>query len=167
MAIGWGKPRMFVKNLKTENAKWQEVPTPAEGTTQLSPTKGDKKEAKLEGGDNEDVIFAKNNYELAYGIRVADNKIMPIQHDEGTVTDEYAVALQPENPAVPGFIIDRSRVSVEDPWSSEEGGVWTYTHDALKPAKGKKVKWGVISVSGDAQTGFTVSGEGDDFNTES
>lgn len=165
MAIGWGKPRIFVKDLTKSNSKWMEVPTPAENTTQLTPTKGDKKEAKLEGGSNEDVVFGRNNYELAYGIRVADNKVMPIQHEEGYVAAEYAVALQPENPNVPGFIIDRSRVSVEDPWSSEEGGVWTYTHDALAPDSGKKVKWGTIAVTGDAEDGYTITGTGFDFAT--
>lgn len=166
MAIGWGRPTILIKNLKTSNAKWQKVPTPAEGTTALTPTKGDKREAKLEGGDNEDVIFGRNNYALAYGIRVADNKVMPIQHDEGYVADEYAVALQPENPNVPGFIIERSSVSVEDPWGAEDGGMWTYTHDALKPDKGKKVKWGKITITGNESTGFEVSGEGDDFDAE-
>ena len=88
------------------------------------------------------------------------------QHDEGYEADEYAVALQPENPNVPGFIIDRSTVSVEDPWGAEDGGMWTYTHDALKPEKGKKVKWGKITITGDESTGFEVSGEGADFDVE-
>lgn len=164
MAIGWGKPRIFIKNLSETNGKWKEIPTPAEGSVQLTPTKGDKKEVKLEGGDNEDVKYGKNNYEMVYQIRVADNKVMPIQHDEGVVEDEYAIALQPENPNVPGFIIDKSRVSVEDPFSTEEGGEWTYTHDALKPDKGKKVKWGVITVTG-SEGNFEVTGEGEDFDT--
>ena len=164
MAIGWGKPRIFIKNLSETNGKWKEIPTPAEGSVQLTPTKGDKKEAKLEGGDNEDVKYGKNNYEMVYQIRVADDKVMPIQHDEGVVEDEYAIALQPENPKVPGFIIDKSRVSVEDPFSTEEGGEWTYTHNALKPDKGKKVKWGVITVT-DSEGNLNVTGEGEDFNT--
>lgn len=163
MAIGWGKPRIFIKDLSTDGGKWVEIPTPAENSVQLTPTKGDKKEAKLEGGDNEDVKYGKNNYEFIYQIRVADNKTMPIQHDEGIVEHEYAVALQPENPEVPGFIIDRSRVSVEDPFSTEEGGEWTYTHDALKPETGKKVKWGKIKVTGSGDS-LTIEGEGEDFD---
>lgn len=162
MAIGWGKPRIMIKELGNPNAKWMEVPTPVEDSVQLTPTKGDKKEAKLEGGDNEDVKYGKNNYELLYGIRVADNKTMPIKHDEGYVAAEYSVALQPENPKVSGFIIDRSAVSVEDPFTTSEGGVWTYAHDALKPEKGKKVKWGIISIE-EKGDGFNVTGEGEDF----
>lgn len=164
MAIGWGKPSVYIKNLSDESAKWIEIPTPVENSTQLTPTKGDKKEAKIEGGSNEDVKFGKNNYEFAYQIRVADNKTMPISHNEGLVEDEYAVALVPENPKVPGFIIDRTRVSVEDPWSSEEGGAWTYTHDALEPETGKKVKWGVITVTG-SKDNYTITGSGEDFST--
>lgn len=167
MAIGWGKPTIFIKNLSKENAKWFKVPTPTQDSVQLTPTKGDKKEAKLEGGDNEDVKYGKNNYELSYQIRLATGKKMPIQHDEGIVEDEYAVAVQPENPEVPsGFIIDKSRVSVEDPFSSDEGGEWTFTHDALKPEKGKKVKWGVITATGDDTNGYEVTGVGEDFETE-
>ncbi len=165
MAIGWGKPRIFIKDLSSTGGKWVEIPTPTEDSVQLTPTKGDKREAKLEGGDNEDVKFGKNNYEFVYQIRIADNKTMPIQHDEGIVSAEYAVALQPENPNVPGFIIDKSRVSVEDPWSSEEGGEWTYTHDALKPDKGKKVKWGKITVTGTGDN-ITIEGTGEDFDAE-
>lgn len=48
--IGWGKPRIFVKDLDTVSPSWEELPTPVEDSTQLTTTKGDKKEAKIEGG---------------------------------------------------------------------------------------------------------------------
>ena len=51
--IGWGKPRIFVKDLDDQSAKWIELPTPVEDSTQLSTEKGDKQEAKIEGGENE------------------------------------------------------------------------------------------------------------------
>nr|DAE23382.1 MAG TPA: hypothetical protein [Myoviridae sp. ctcPl3] len=145
--LSWGKPRIFIKDLDTENAKWKEVPTPVENSTQLTPTKGDKKEAKLEGGENEDVKYAKNTYALAYQIRKAKGKVMPFDDDDGVISGNYTVALQPEDPTVPGFIIDKSVVSAEDNFTAEEGGSVTYTHDALKPETGKQVKWGVITVT--------------------
>lgn len=48
--IGWGKPRVFIKDLDASAPKWEELPTPVEDSTQLTTTKGDKQEAKIEGG---------------------------------------------------------------------------------------------------------------------
>lgn len=156
-AIGWGKPRIFIKDLDAETPAWKECPTPVENSTKLTPTKGTKKEAPLEGGENEDVRYAKNKYELAYQIRVAKNKTMPIMHEDGIVSHKYAIAIQPEDPTVPGVMIDRSTVSVEDPFTSEDGGSFTYTHDVLKPDAGKMVKWGVLTVTESAGAISAVS----------
>lgn len=57
--IGWGKPRIFIKDLDASSPKWEELPTPVEDSTQLTTTKGDKQEAKIEGGENEDVKYGK------------------------------------------------------------------------------------------------------------
>ena len=153
--IGWGKPRIFIKDLDaTPAGTWKEVPTPVENSTTLTPTKGDKQEAKLEGGANEDVRYAKNTYELAYQIRIAKGKTMPFEHSDGIIAHQYAVAVQPEDPLVPGIMIDKSAVSAEDNFTTEEGGSITYTHDALQPEEGNQVKWGVIKVT---ESGGTIS----------
>ena len=55
--LAWGKPRIFVKKLGGSGS-WIELPTPVEGSTQLSTTKGDKNEAKIEGGENDDYLYA-------------------------------------------------------------------------------------------------------------
>lgn len=155
MVIGWGKPRLFKKKLGDENAKWEEIPTPAEGTTQLTTTKGDKVEAKLEGGANEDVRYNANTYALAFQIRLAKGKKVPFEHNDGIITDNYAFALVPEDPEVPsGFIMDKAVVSVEDTFTSADGGAITYTLDALKPEKGNQLKWGVVKVT---ESGGTIS----------
>lgn len=146
-AIGWGKPRIFIKSLGDSGGSWKEVPIPVENSTQLTTTKGDKTEAKLEGGANEDVRYGKNTYALAYQIRIAKGKTQPFEHNDGIVSGEYAVAVQPEDPLVPGVMIDKSVVSAEDGFSTEEGGYITYTHDALQPDSGNQVKWGVIKVT--------------------
>lgn len=146
--IGWGKPRIFVKRIDAGNeGTWKEVPIPVEDSTTLETTKGDKTEAKLEGGSNEDVKYGANTYALAYTIRVAKSKEQPFEQNDGYVAGEYAVALQPEDPKVPGFMIDKSVVSAEDGFSTSEGGTIIYTHDALKPTNGNQVKWGVVNVS--------------------
>ncbi|MBO5957418.1 MAG: hypothetical protein J6Q39_07680 [Bacteroidales bacterium] len=147
--IGWGKPRILVSKLDTDGdtTTWTEVPTPSEDSTQLTTTKGDKTEAKLEGGANEDVKYGRNTYALAYTIRIAKGKTQPFEALDGVVDGEYAVAVVPEDPNVPGIMIDKSVVSAEDTFSTAEGGAVTYTHDALQPNTGSQVKWGVISVS--------------------
>lgn len=147
MALSWGKPRLFAKKLGDVTAKWFEIPTPVENSTVLTPTKGDKKEAKLEGGENEDVKYAKNTYLAEYKIRHAIGKKMPYNDEDGIIAGNYALACQPEDPLAPGFLIDKSVVSAQHEFGTEEGGVATYTHDVLKPESGKQVKFGVITVT--------------------
>ncbi len=48
-------------------------------------------------------------------------------------------------------MIDKSTVSAEDSFTSQDGGMITYTHDALKPESGNQVKWGVIKVTGEPE----------------
>lgn len=155
--IGWGKCRILVSKLGTGGTPttWTEVPTPVEDSTELTTTKGDKTEAKLEGGANEDVKYGRNTYALAYQIRVAKDKTMPFEAEDGVVQGEYAVAVQPEDKDVPGIMIEKSVVSAEDTFSTAEGGAIIYTHDALQPAEGSQVKWGKIVVS---ESGGTISG---------
>lgn len=143
--IGWGKPRIFVKDLDAEAPKWAELPTPVEDSTQLETTKGDKQEAKIEGGENEDVKYGKNTYALTFNIRAAKGRKRPILDDDGVVAHNYAIALQPEDKDVQGFCMEKATVSVEDTFSTADGGVWIYTFDALKPSSEKKqIQWGKI-----------------------
>lgn len=146
--IGWGRPTIAISKLDTNGdpTTWDEVPTPAEDSTSLTTTKGDKTEAKLEGGANEDVKYGRNTYALAYQIRVAKGKTMPFTAIDGVVEGEYAVAVQPEDPTVPGIMIKKSVVSAEDTYSTAEGGAIVYTHDALQPNEGSQVEWGVITI---------------------
>lgn len=164
--IGWGKASVYIHDLDTENSGWAQVPTPVENTTNLTPTKGSKQEAKLEGGENEDVRYGANNYALAYQIRRAKNKLMPIKHVDGVVDHNYAVIVVPEDDKVPaGCYIERTAVSVEDAFSTQEGGTDLYTHDAVKPDDGSRmVKWGQFTVTKDAQGKITkIVAKGDDF----
>ena len=149
--IGWGKPKIEICKLDSDGKypvaplAWEELPTPVEDTTVLNTTKGEKIEAKIEGGENEDVKYKKSTYALACNIRAAKGRVKPIDDDDGIVHDMYAVRLTPEDPTVPGFIADRCKVSVEDGWSSKEGGFWIFTFDVLKPETGKQIKWQVIT----------------------
>lgn len=152
--LSWGKPRIFIKNLDAESPAWKEVPTPAQDSTTLESTKGDKVEAKFEGGENEDVRYNANTYALSYQIRHAKGKTMPFTPVDGLIAGTYALALLPEDPAAPGLMIDKSVVSSEDTYTSADGLSTTYTHDALKPDTGNQVKIGVVTVQ---ESGGSVS----------
>lgn len=145
--LGWGKCRLFTKNLDKKDATWKEWPTPVENSTNLETTKGDKQEAKIEGGENEDVRYSKSTYVLNANIRAAKGRKKPIADSDGIISDNYAVAVQPEDPGAVGVIIDKAKPSVADTWATEEGGIWEYAFDALKPASGDQVKMGTVNVS--------------------
>ena len=146
--IGWGKPRIFIKDLDEATPKWEELTTPMEDSTQLTTTKGEKQEAKIEGGENEDVKYGKNTYALSLNIRSAKGRKRPISDRDGVVSHNYAVALQPEDSDVQGFCMEKTTVSVEDTFTSADGGIWAYTFDALKAAADKKqIQWGKIIVT--------------------
>lgn len=148
--ISWGKPRIKIAKLgaggSTSSLNWTELPTPVENSTKLNATKGDKKEAKIEGGAAEAVRYSANNYELELAIRAAIGRTKPIADLDGFIEGEYALVLQPEDTKAPGLQIDRCAVSVVDSYDSENGIVWTYTFSALKPAKGELVKQKVINI---------------------
>lgn len=164
LTISWGKPGIYVKNISGSNGSWEQVPDAVEDSVQLTPTKGDKVEATIEGGAPEAVKYKRSTYELAYAIRNAAERSMPIEHVDGVVQDEYAVVVVPENPAAPGCYIERSAVSVEDPFNAADGSNWTYTHSALTPSSGKMVKWGIMTVSG-SEGSISISASGRDFST--
>lgn len=145
--LGWGKCRLFAKDIDAKSASWFEFPTPVEGSTTLETTKGDKQEAKVEGGENEDVRYAKSTYVLNAGIRAAKGRTKPIKDEDGIVAHNYAVAVQPEDPEAIGIYIPKAKVSVEDIWSTEEGGIWNFAFDALKNEETTQVQMGVINVT--------------------
>lgn len=145
--LSWGKPRLVIGKLDDNDAvtEFIELPTPVENSTQLTTAKGDKKEAKVEGGENEDVKYGKNTYALATSIRAAKNRQRPLSDVDGVIAGNYVVFLQPEDPDAQGFVIDKSVASVEDSFTTEDGGIWAYGFDALKAKTEGQVKWGKVS----------------------
>ena len=142
--LSWGKPTIEFGKCGANGAApttWTKLAyDPVESSTKLTPTKGEKKEAKVEGGENEAVKYAKSTYTFEFEIRAAKGRTKPIEDEDGVVADEYAFRLTPENPECEGFLIERSAVSVEDTFDTAEGKKWKYTADVLKPAKGNQVK---------------------------
>ena len=114
MELSWGKCTIKIGKLQSSGeapSSWIDIPTPVENSTKLTPTKGAKKEAKIEGGENEAVKYAANTYTFEFEIRAGKGRRKPVEDTDGVITGEYAVKLQPEDKTVEGIIIDRSVLS--------------------------------------------------------
>lgn len=155
--ISWGKPQIAVgpaNSLKTANA-YALLPTPAEDTTQLTPTKGEKEEAKVEGGEVEAVKTKAGTTELVMKIRKAQGRTLPsvlldANSDDGYTKNNVSVALQPENDAAPGFYSGEAAVSILDSYTAKEGAFWEITFNPVIPSTGaikKILSWGTVSMT--------------------
>ena len=149
--LSWGIPTIFVKDLGTIDAKWKKLFTPVENSTELVPTKGDKQEAKIEGGENEAVKYKKSTYEVNYNIRRAKDRKPPMPSQDGVVLNNYAFLLQPEDPTTDGFYIEKTSVSIDETYTAADGAIWQVVMSALKPDAGNTVKWGVVTTSTEAE----------------
>ena len=169
--ISWGKPRLFVKDNDTTGSKWEELYTPVEDSTQLTVTKGDKMEARIEGGEAEDVKYKRSTYSVTFNIRKGKipggNTIrkLPFHSIDGYVEKHFGLLLQPEDPTCEGFYIGDATVSIDDAYTAADGGMWQVTMDALRASEGDTVKWGVVTLSGTAGSRKIAFTEGSSFDS--
>lgn len=164
--IAWGKPRIFIKDIDGEQTgqnaeKWIELPTPVEDSTELSAEKGDKLEAKIEGGENEDVKYKRSTYTLAFNIRKAKKRQAPFPSVDGVVDHHFAVLLQPEDPTVEGFYISSTTVSVDETFTAADGAMWQCQLECIKANKGDTVKWGIVDTATAGKISFTEGSSGE------
>jgi hypothetical protein len=145
--LAWGKPRIFVKDLDVETPSWKELNTPVQDSTELQPTKGDKMEAPIEGGENEEVKFKDSTYAVVYNIRKYKGRQVPIANKNGVASHHYAFCLMPEDGTNIGFYIESTTVSVDDTFTANDGAIWAIQHDALAAKSGNTVKWGTVGVA--------------------
>ena len=153
--LSWGKPRIFVKDLDTENAPWKELNTPVQDSTELQSTKGDRMDAPIEGGENEETKYKDSSFAVVYNIRKYKGRAVPIPNKNGVAKKHYAFMLQPEDPTNIGFYIEKTTVSVDDTFTANDGAIWAIQHDALTATSGNTVKWGTVAIAngtGDAKT---------------
>jgi len=155
--VSWGKNRVFVKNIDATTSKWEEMPTPAEDSTELSTEDGDKLEAPVEGGQNEDVKYKDATYELKYDIRNTKGKGIPIEHQNGVVDNHYAVVVVPEDETCVACYMPKSSVSANTTYTAADGFKTTFTHSSLAPDSGTQLQLGQATASGDTTSGFTIS----------
>mgnify|MGYP002622584386 CR=1 FL=1 len=154
--IGWGKNRHFVRNI-TKNAGIRELPTPVEDSFELATEKGDKLEAKIEGGEYKDVRYKKNTNSITFDIFVAKGEKKPFADKQGVIEDEFEYWEQPEDAAVPaGIHISRARVSCEVKSNTAEGMKLTYVLEPLKPSDSSidPMQMGVVTVT---ESGSVIS----------
>ena len=174
--ISWGKCRIFVKDTDDSTSKWKELLTPILDSTFLTPTKGDKQEAKIEGGENEDVKYKRSTYAVTFNIRKGklpngQTRPKPFPSLDGVVEHHFAILLQPEDPTCEGFHIADCTVTVDDNYDTANGAIWAITMDALKAEIGDTVKWGVVTLgttgSGSSATNTIAFTEGSSFDADS
>lgn len=146
--IGWGKPTIAIGQRGASNAapsRWSVIDYVKENTTSLNVTKGEKKEARIEGGEAEAVKYGANSYEFSFEVRDAVGRPLPFTAVNGIVSGEWAVVMQPEDATATGLQMDNCVLSVEESFSSEDGLVYKITASVLKPASGDIVKKKVIA----------------------
>lgn len=138
--LSWGKPKVevapYVNGALPDTPSWQTLPEIQQGSAQLTTEEGDRQEALEEGGGLVDVRYNKNRYTFTLALFIKKGDSKPIVDDDGVVTNNYAVRLTPEDPQAQGFLLPKCSVSVQESWTSADGGLWTYTFSALKPASG-------------------------------
>lgn len=147
MKASWGKPTILVVDLDATPFKWQKQYTPADGSTNLSTTQGDKAELLAEGGGVEDTKYTRSKYALQYIVHALKGRKKPIKDNDGVVKHNYGLILQPEDPACSGLLIQLSNVNVQNTFTAAEGKGWQFTHDALLLEDGtNQVKDGIVGI---------------------
>ena len=140
--LSWGKPLIeyATSTSGAPGTTFTGFPTPKEDTTQLTTTKGDKVEAKQEGGAVVDAKYKASSYELVFDLFVKKGDTRPIADVDGVISGDYTIRLTPEDDATEGFIIDVATLSVEESWTAADGKILKYTASAKKPASGAMLK---------------------------
>lgn len=143
MILAWGKCEV-----KVEAASASAITTPAhfdqivEGSTSLEGSEGDKKEAKIEGGEVVAVRYGAATYELTFQERLSDTTLTPTMwRNGGLLPGEYSVEVIPEDPAAPGCRLACCHINVSPSYSSDEGFIVTYKCSAQKPTTGNTVEF--------------------------
>ena len=84
---------------------------------------------------------------------IFQNIYFSVEDTDGVITGEYAVKLQPEDKTVEGIIIDRSVLSLEDTYDTDNA-------DVLKPKTGNQVKFEVVNFNGAGSLRVIITDDG-------
>lgn len=145
--LSWGKCRVIVRKYG-ETGELTELPTPVEESTTLETTEGDKLEAKIEGGEYEDIKYKSATYALSLQIRLAKGRAKPFVDNDGVVADNYEVFIIPEDEACYSIHIPKASVSATLDFSTADGLNITYSFNALKPSStSSQIKVGKATIT--------------------
>lgn len=137
--ISWGKITIYHRAYKsgayTSSDQYAKLSIPVEGSTNLTITQGESKEAKQEGGENVDKKTAANSYELVFRLFVkkTDLSAYPagLEAVNGVVAGEHDFKVIPDDPDCYGIHIARSTVTCVENFTSDEGITLEYHVSAL------------------------------------
>lgn len=129
----WGKCSIFIQKVGTKKNEWDKLDTPKEDSTQITPTKGDTMTQTEEGGGTVDRKTKKSTYEAAYQLFYKKAVAQPFQTIDGVIEGNYRLAIQPEDPELPGVYMGNTTVGAEEAYTTADGALITYTHSALIP----------------------------------
>lgn len=129
----WGKCTIYVQEVGSKKNEWTKLPTPKDGTTTVTPTKGDTMTQVEEGGGIVDRKTKKSTYEAAYQLFIKKNQSQPFKTIDGTVEGNFRLAIQPEDAELPGVYMGNTTIGAEEAYTTESGALITYTHSALIP----------------------------------
>ncbi|MDR1197531.1 MAG: hypothetical protein LBK94_00770 [Prevotellaceae bacterium] len=140
--LKWGKPKIEIAKILAGGTldDWTTIDTPKQETSELATEAGNKVEALEEGGGIVDVRYDKNKYTFTFQLFAKSGTSKPIADVDGVILDNYAVRLTPEDDALPGFIMDKTNVTVITTWNTTDGELWQYTFEGLVPATGAILK---------------------------
>lgn len=157
----WGKCSIFIQKVGTKKNEWDKLDTPKEDSTQMTSTKGDTMTQTEEGGGTVDRKTKKSTYEAAYQLFYKKAVAQPFQTIDGVIEGNYRLAIQPEDPELPGVYMGNTTIGAEEAYTTADGALITYTHSALIPdgdpvakttdAKGEDVycayRWRIITAT--------------------
>lgn len=129
----WGKCSIFIQPVGSAKNEWDKLDTPKEDSTQVTPTKGDTMTQTEEGGGTVDRKTKKSTYEASYQLFFKKGVSQPFKTIDGVVEGNYRLAIQPEDPELPGVYMGNTTVGAEEAFTTADGALITYTHSALIP----------------------------------
>lgn len=155
----WGAALLAIaKKSSTGYGDFKKFPEIVEGTLNLITTKGEKKEAKVEGGGVEAVKHGKNVYGLEASFRRGLDSSgqvikLPFEDDlvDGVVDGVYYLRVQPEDKTAGGISVKEVVITTEDTHTAADGAIVKVTFDFIKPepkadgTEEKTIDWSPIT----------------------
>lgn len=138
--LKWGRPTIWICKLVDgvipENPTWIKIDNPVKDTTKLVPTKGTTDEAFGEGDELIDSKTSKTKFVFEFELYAKRGVEKPLEDNDGVIKDSIAVRWLPEDDTLPGKIIKKASVSMEETFDAANGEKWKYSCAALTPVDG-------------------------------